>query len=286
MRLLRLTDGTDPHLRALRYHAQQCRRKKSVPPFQALMDKAVERHKDLKEKAREVEDAEEKATDCTADVDNAELGLEGEIRDLHSAVATFDRNNPQHGAYAKIFPQGLEGVIGPERQKQVAPVVALQERIAPFLSHPPIQEANDKLSAALQAFKDALGAKSAQDEVLQTLFNQEVQLRGAGREQLTDAQGQITSFFKGNPALVEAFFIEDPRKGSTARARAEERGRITGKLEALSHFLKKRQIITTPEQEERLSAALEEARVDQALDLAYGGAGLELILAALAPATA
>jgi hypothetical protein len=100
------------------------------------------------------------------------------------------------------------------------------------------------------------------------------------RRRPTDAHARLTQRFKSNTDLVERFFINDPRAGSTALYRAELSGRLGAKSEVLLSYLERHKLTPTPEQREKIESVAEEEAIDRWLSRAFGGlSSLDEILA-------
>lgn len=271
MRTLRPTDGTEPHLRAIRFHSRQCRQKQGDAFFLGLQQEAEEKHRRLLQKARAVDDSGEVLVDLTADIDGTENLLEDEIRNTSDDLSKLDRQQPELGIYAKVFPGGIGSVIAPERKKQLQPALDLLERLAQFPTVSVVQDALTKIQKRTKLLKDALQAKEAEEETYQKLFTQEQAIRAEIREHLIDVLARLTQRYKSNPSLAEGFFIPDARSGSTALTAAENRGRVFGKIEALLSFIEAKELSVTEAQKKLILATQKEDIVDGWLTQAYAG---------------
>jgi predicted nuclease with TOPRIM domain len=275
MRTLRVTDGTEPHLRGIRYHSRQCRQKQGDAYFLGLQQEAEEKHKRLLQKSRGVEDSAETLVDLTADIDGAESLLEDEVRNTSDDLSKLDRQQPELGIYAKIFPGGVGGVIAPERKKQLQPALDLLERLTQFPTVAVVQDALSKIQKRTKQLKDALHAKETEEETFQKLFTQEQAIRAEIREHLVDVLARLTQRYKSNPSLAESFFIPDARSGSTALTAAENRGRVFGKIEALLSFLEAKGVSVGEEQKKAILGTREEDKIEAWLQRAFAGEPLE-----------
>jgi DNA repair exonuclease SbcCD ATPase subunit len=272
MRTLRATDGTEPHLKALRHHARRCRQKQTDPFFTGLQGEAEQRYLPLLQKSREVEDAAEILLDLTSDIDGAEEALENEVRNTSDDLSKLDRQKPELGVYARVFPSGIGGIINPERKKQLQPALDLIERLNTFKGEPVVENTIQRLQELIQPLKRALQAKDDAEERYQKLFTQEQALRSEIREHLVDALARLTQKYKSNPSHAETFFISDPRAGSSALSQAENRGRVFGKIEALLSFFESKKLSLTEEQKKLVTSTKEEEKIDAWLQRAYTGA--------------
>jgi hypothetical protein len=280
MRNLRVTDGSARHLDVLREHRRRCRAKRAEALFLALYDEGGRLDSSLCLKLREIEDEEEESANVVADLDASEVALEDSLRDVSDALSPFDRQLPERDIYAKVFPQGLSAVISPERQRQVAPAQQVLVRLAQFADLPGVPALQEKTAQALSTFEAALRAKENSDQRLKTLQGEELQLRAQVREQLTSAHSRLTDLYKANPALAERFFHPNPRYSSGALSRAEERGRVAGKIEALQQVFASRGVVLSDEQQKKVLAATEPATLERWLERALEGAPLSDIFVA------
>ena len=274
---LRETDGTEPHIRTLQYYLRECQKKKHEPFFLLLHQEASKPLEELKAKSQEVEKSSELLLDLMADIDGAELRLEDEVRNTSDDVSKLERQQSLPGLHTKIFPQSVGGVINPERQKQLPAVKALLQRLSPYLQHSEIKQASESLQERYSAMEEALNIRKREEERYRDLFTQEQSLRTTAREQLNRAYGQLATKYSADPSRVEAFFIANPRVGSTVAANAETRGRIAGKIEALYLFLDSKLWILLEEQKKKVLASSEE-EVEGYLRRAYDGFSLTEIL--------
>jgi hypothetical protein len=282
---LKTTDGTDPHLRAIQEHGWRCRQKNTELVFQTLQNEAERLYVQLKGKAREAEDSYDESSNLRNDMDGAELLFEKEARNAHGLISSLERDQPQLGVLLKIFPKGLDGVLKPERGKQLAPGQQLLDRMEPFLSYPAVQSSFDKVYSALQVMEKALDAWEKSLRIYQKIFGQERELRTSVREQIVDAKARLTQFYKSAPEQIEKFFLNDPHVSSTALYRAEQQGRIGAKLEVLLSFLTAKQLEITAVQRETLDAVQEEATIELWLSRAFAGAVLVDEILATPPIT-
>jgi hypothetical protein len=278
MKTLRATDGTEPHIRGLRFHIQRCRQRQSEAFFAGLIQEGTQHYQNLKAKSREVEDASELMIEKTADIDGAELYFEDEVRNTSEAISTLDRKRPELGLYPKIFPKGINGVINPERKKQIAPALELLDRMSSYLDSPEINGAHEQIKYCTDLMTQAIKARDEAEREFKQKFSQEQQLRTTAREHLTSALARLTDRYKSNPSLAESFFIDDPRLGSTALSQAETRGRLGGKLEVLLLILQHRGESINQEQRDALLSTTEEEKVDRWVQKAINGATLAELL--------
>lgn len=209
MRRLRPTDGTQPHLRAARYHMAKCQ--KPGPALHAeLRAEMTARYEQLQTKSRLVEDAEASAIDAGAAADEAEIALEDLLRDIDADLAKVDRSNPSLNARTTVFPDGYGAAIDPEAGEQLKVLAPLRVRLSAFAPHSDAVAAGiQKLDAAEVALKNALAAESEADAKVQSLFAEETQARREVREQLESAFGRLRDLYKARPAVVERFFLRE-----------------------------------------------------------------------------
>jgi len=221
MRRLRMTDGTEPHLRAARYHMAKCQ--KPGPALHAdLRVEVTAKFNQLKTKCRLVEDARTEAIDATAAADEAELALEDMLRDIDSDLGKLDREDPSMNARATVFPSGFGAAIDPEGDEQIEALTKLRVRLAAFSSNPIVAGALTKLDAAETGLRDALKVEAAAEKKVDSLFAEELEARREIREQLESAFGRLRDLYKARPAVVERFFLRETggRKRAEPRAKA------------------------------------------------------------------
>jgi hypothetical protein len=278
MKTLRATDGTEPHLRALRFQTQRCRQRQSEPFFAGLIAEGTLHYQALKSKSREVEDAAELMVERTADIDGAELFFEDEVRNCSETTSTLERKRPELGLYAKLFPKGINGVINAERKKQVAPAFELLDRLSAHTDITEIQSAYKQIKNSTSVLEQALLRRDEAEREFKQKFAQEQQLRTTAREFLVSALARLTDRYKSNPSLAESFFIDDPKVGSTALSQAELRGKVSGKQEVLLVILQHRGEVLSPEQREALLSVIEEEKLDRWVQRALDGATITELL--------
>ncbi|MFO0759162.1 MAG: hypothetical protein U0359_21900 [Byssovorax sp.] len=213
MRRLRPTDGTRLHQRAAYYHIAKCRTG-TAPLHTKLRKEMTLLHAALKDKARKVEDAEEKALDTMADVDSAETALENLIRDIDADLAKLDRSDPSLNAQSTVFPEGFGEVIDPEGDAQLTVLPGLRVRLEAFKNYPAIAQDLTALQTAEDTFRAALLAEEEAEATVDELFAAEQGARQAIREQLESAYGRLRDLYKSKPALAEPFFLNE---GSASR---------------------------------------------------------------------
>jgi hypothetical protein len=264
MRRLQKNDGTDRHLRAARYHSRRCREKKAEAQFfEELLEESEAKRQALLEKARAVEDKEDELIELTADADGAELSLEDTVRDIADDLGKADRRSPELGAYAKVLPRGVGGVINPEGESQMTAIVAFRSRLNEFKDHPLVQPSLAALDTAIHTLRLRLDSKRACEEALAALFAEEQALRTKVREQLNGAHGRLSTRYQSNPSLADRFFIKDARAGSSAVSRAEERGRAAGKAESFLTLLEGKGIAVPEEEKSKILETLDIAKLER-----------------------
>ena len=278
MKTLRSTDGTEPHLRALRFQTQRCRQRQSEPFFAGLIVEGTLHYQALKSKSREVEDAAELMVERTADIDGAEIFFEDEVRNCSEATSTLERKRPELGLYAKLFPKGINGVISAERKKQIAPAFELLDRLSGHTDIPEVQSAYEQIKGCTSVLEQALLRRDEAEREYKQKFSQEQQLRTTAREFLVSALARLTDRYKSNPSLAESFFIDDPKVGSTALSQAESRGRVSGKQEVLLAILQHRGETLSAEQREAFLSVTEEEKLDRWVQRVLEGATLVELL--------
>jgi len=208
MRRLRTTDGTEPHLRAARYHMAKC--KKPGPALHAdLRAEMASKFTKLRDKSRLVEDARVEAVDATAAADEAELALEDLLRDIDGDLAKLDREDPSLNARAAVFPNGFGAVIDPEGNEQLEALTKVRVRLAAFSGNPIVASALTKLDDAETALRSALGVEDAAEKKADSLFAEELEARREIREQIESAFGRLRDLYKARPAVVERFFLRE-----------------------------------------------------------------------------
>lgn len=206
MRRLRSTDSAQLHRKAARYHIARCRTVQG-PLYQKLAEEMQAQYTALVRAVRAVEDAQDDATDASAQADGAELTLENGVRDLDAAAAKADRQNPAHGAQLAIFPNGFGEIIDPESEAQLTTLPDLYGRTKPFLQEPGIAAAHEQIQSQEQEFRAALAAEAQGETRVATLEADELQARRQIREQLESAYGRLREFYKARPQLAERFFL-------------------------------------------------------------------------------
>lgn len=210
MRRLRTNDGGAPHRRAARYHTAKCRAGKT-PLHAALRDEITIKYKQLKDKAREVEDAEDDYIEAVADSESAELALENVIRNTDGDLARLDRENPALNAQKTVFPEGFGVVIYPEGEKQLGELPALKIRLSAFKDHPLIEDALKKLDEAEDVLRKAFLAEDTASTTVDKLFAEEQEARRGVREQLDSAYGRLRDFHKARPGTADQYFFNESK---------------------------------------------------------------------------
>jgi len=219
MRRLRSTDGTEPHLRAARYHIAKCQ--KAGPALHAeLRAEMTAKLNQLRDRSRLVEDARGDAIDATAAADEAELALEDLLRDIDGDLAKLDREDPAMNARAAVFPNGFGAEIDPEGDEQLETLTKLRVRLGAFSSNPIVAGALARLDAAESALRGALKAEDAAETKVESLFAKELEARREIREQLESAFGRLRDLYKARPAVVERFFMREVGGRKRAEAKA------------------------------------------------------------------
>jgi hypothetical protein len=208
MRRLRPTDGTPAHRRAACFHMSKCF-SGGVPLHATLHTEMSAKYAALKAKAREVEDAEDAATNATAGVELSEAGLENAIRDLAAELSKLDRSDPSLNAQKTVFPEGFGKEIEPEGREQLTVLTALRVRIDAFKANAPVAAALTRLESAEAAFHTALAAGAEAATKVEELFEEEQVARRAVREQLESAHGRLRDLYKAKPSLAEQFFLKN-----------------------------------------------------------------------------
>lgn len=219
MRRLRSTDGTEPHLRAARYHMAKCQ--KPGPALHAeLRAEMTSKFNQLRDKSRQVEDAKGELIDAMAAADEAEVVLEDLLRDTDADLAKLDREDPAMNARSTVFPNGFGAAIDPEGDEQLEVLTKLRVRLTVLSSNPIVADALKKLDAAEKTLRDALTLENAMEAKVDNLFAEELEARREIREQLESAFGRLRDLYKARPAVVERFFLREIGGKKRAEAKA------------------------------------------------------------------
>lgn len=216
MRQLRSEESADKHRRAIRYHMGACRRSANLPLCVSLRQEADACYKALRNKTRELEDAQDELIDLSAEADAVEEALEAVLRDLHQDLGRLDRDNPALNLQQAGFPDGLGDILEPKGKDQLDTVVGLTNRLKSRQDQEKVSEGLKRLEQASNALQSALDAEEKAERNAERLTTEEAEARKSVREQLTSAHGQLRAFFKTNPARAERFFLRE--SGGARRA--------------------------------------------------------------------
>lgn len=277
MKQLQETDGTDKHLRAIAYHISRCKEGQDTL-FVTLTKEAQDKRLALKKASRLVEDKEEDLSVLSAEVSAAELEVERLVLDAASDLKKLDRKSPQLNSFKQVFPEkgGSDAVIRPEGESQLSSLNLFMTRLKKFADQPLLQDTYNAFEGAIKTFRDRLTQKKEAEEKRDQLFTEEVLARKAIRQQLTSAHGRLKDLFQADPDQAEAYFLADPRSGSSALANAEERGRIQAKAEYLIKLLDSKALLLSEEEKKKLSSK-EVEKLDQWFAKALAASSLEEI---------
>jgi hypothetical protein len=234
MKQLQDNDGTDKHTRAIFYHTNRCQEGTDAL-FQTLLKEGQEKRATLKNAARLVEDKDEELSVLSSEVSATELEVERLVLDIASDLKKLDRKSPQLNAFKSVFSEkgGSDTIIRPEGESQLASLTSFMTRLNKFTDQPLIKETYAALEAGIKLFKEKLKSKRVEEERREQLFTEELLARKAIRQQLISAHGRLKDLFQADPDQAEAYFLSDPRAGSSVISNAEERGRVQAKAEYL-----------------------------------------------------
>jgi hypothetical protein len=263
MKQLQEADGTDKHLRAIFFHTNRCQ-ERTDDLFLALAAEGLAKRTALRNAARSVEDKDEELSVLSAESSATELEVERLVLDVASDLKKLDRKSPQMNAFKQVFSEkgGSDTVIRPEGESQLTSLTSFMTRLRKFSDQPLLKETYTELEASIQIFKEKLKAKKAQEEKRDQLFTEEILARKAIRQQLNSAHGRLKDLFQADPDQAEAYFLSDPRAGSSAIANAEERGRVQAKVDYLLKLLDSKAIVLTEEKKKEIMTTIDATLLD------------------------
>jgi hypothetical protein len=275
MQRLNSDDSTEKYLRTIEYHLQICRRRKAEEIFVQLMLEGTPLRDKLEAKVTAMTAQSRVIDELSADFDAQELLAEDIIRDLDSDLQKLDRQEPALNAQKKVFPGGFGVVISVEGESQIETLISTRQALRSFESKSLLADSLKRLDHITQEMTSTSKAREDQRKKLQSLAQDERDLKVEIAEHLISVHGRLRSYFKAKPALADRFFLRVTRSGASPLVKAEAKG----KSGALLSFLSGRGLTPSEEQQKKLKESTDLSALDRWISRAINATSVEELFA-------